>query len=339
MTRINKDIITELLKLRPNNSLYHREAKDLEFKESFNLAGIGEYLRNFSAFANNSWWYIIFWVTDSPRKLKWLSDSSKASFLKVDEEKISGYINEHFSPYMDWELGHYEIDDKFFWIFYIYKSNNKPVICKKDSSDTLKNWSIYYRYAGRTQIIEYAELSQIIEWRIDENNKLWVQQVKSIGEAWPSNIWILNTKKGLIETQGNSLLIDEGLIKKIKFIKEGEFSESKWAITLKLVWDINPIEKVEVEKIVQKRLTDDYPYSYDKLEQEVRKTILGVKKYKVQWVIRDNWLKWDITYSAYNFRNKDHEDNYKTKGDIQKWTASIYNNNAVEFIIKVLSNE
>lgn len=339
MTKITDEIISELLKLKPDGSLYHREAKDLEFKESFNLAGIGEYLKDFAAFANNQGGYVIFGVTNSPRKLKGLNDRSKEQFLAVDEERISGFINECFSPYIDWEIGNHEINGKFFGILYIYKSNQKPVICKKDNNTTLKNGQIYYRYAGRTQVVEFAELSQIIEGRIRDNNELWVQKVKSIGEAGPSNIGILNTQKGIIESPGRSLLIAEELIKKIKFIKEGQFSEKDGAKTLKLVGDVSSIEKVEVEKIVKKRLTDDYPLSYEKLEKEIKKIIPAVKANRIHRVIKENNLKSDTAYSAYNFRNKDQEDAYKKSGTIPKAIASIYNEQAVAFIAKVINNE
>ena len=45
MVKITAEIISELLRTKSDGSLYHREAKDLEFKETFNFAGIAEYLR------------------------------------------------------------------------------------------------------------------------------------------------------------------------------------------------------------------------------------------------------------------------------------------------------
>ena len=46
-----------------------------------------------------------------------------------------------------------------------------------------------------------------------------------------------------------------------------------------------------------------------------------------------------MDYSAYNFRNKKQEDKYKENGVVPSVTPSIYNQNAVEFIAKVLKNE
>ena len=339
MSYISDKKTSELLKLKPSGTLYHKEAKDLEYKESFNFAGIGEYLRDFAAFANNQGGYIIFGITNRPRKLVGLTAKAKEQFQSIDEERISGFINEYYSPYIDWEMGAYESDGKYYGILYVHKSNNKPVICKKDHSDKLKNGSIYYRYAGRTQVIEYAELSHIIEGRIAENNEQWVNKVRAIGDAGPSNVGILNTQKGLIESTGRSLLIDEKLIKKINFIKEGEFDEKEGAKTLKLIGDVSSIGKVEVEKIVKQRLIDEYPYSYAKLEREIKKIIPGVKNNTIQRIIRENNMKIDTTYSAYNFRNKDQADVHKQTGVVPKSVASLYNQKAIDFIVKVINNE
>lgn len=52
--RLNQDIMEDLLKLKGDGNLYHRESQYLEFKESFNLAGLADYYRDFAAFANNN---------------------------------------------------------------------------------------------------------------------------------------------------------------------------------------------------------------------------------------------------------------------------------------------
>lgn len=41
--QLNQDIIEDLLKLKDDGNLYHRESQCLEFKESFNLAGLADY--------------------------------------------------------------------------------------------------------------------------------------------------------------------------------------------------------------------------------------------------------------------------------------------------------
>lgn len=338
MAVITQEKIRELLKEKSGGGLFHREQKDLEFKESFNLSGIAEYFRDFAAFANNSGGHIIFGVTDSPRKAKGLSTKSIEQFNKIDEEKISGFLNEHFAPYVDWEMDTIKLGKKTFGVLYAHKAPIKPVICKKgDDRYTLKSGEVYYRYAGRTEVIQYSELASIIESRIKENNEQWLRKVKKIGEVGPSNVGILDTVSGVMEAGQGTLLIDKDLIKEIEFIKEGNFHEKRGAKTLRLVGSVAPVGAVEIARVVKKRITDEYPYSYRKLESLVRKRSPRVKQNQIQRAVRENGLKNDIRYSSYNFRNKDQEDTYKKTGKTPNGIPSIYNDAAVEYILKVIS--
>ncbi|MFH0773701.1 MAG: ATP-binding protein [bacterium] len=131
MKKITQGIVEEYLRQKEDGSLYHREQKDLEFKESFNLSGLAEYFRDFAAFSNNVGGFIIFGVTNSPRKLTGLSAKSIEQFNKIDEQTISGFINEHFAPYIDWEMDLVTYNKMQFGIFYAYPAVLKPVICKK----------------------------------------------------------------------------------------------------------------------------------------------------------------------------------------------------------------
>lgn len=81
---INEVHIKELLRTKDGGGLHHREGQELEFKEHFNLAGLAYYFRDFAAFANNKGGFIIYGVTDAPRILKGLSESSLQQFDKID---------------------------------------------------------------------------------------------------------------------------------------------------------------------------------------------------------------------------------------------------------------
>ena len=50
----------------------------------------------------------------------------------------------------------------------------------------------------------------------------------------------------------------------------------------------------------------------------------------------ENDMKNNTDYSAYNFRNKKQEDEYRANGVLASVTPSIYNHKAVDFICKVL---
>lgn len=338
---INESQIIEFLKER-NGRLHHRENQELEFKENFNFAGLAEYLRDFAAFANNRGGYLIFGVTDSPRKAKGMSASAAEQFDKIDPEKITGSILEIFSSDISWCHDVITYKGKPFGYFRVWEHCSKPVITKKDEGkdQELRNGDVYYRYGGRTQRIQSSELENIINSRIQQTNQSWTDLMSKIGRIGSQNAAILDTESGII-SQGKDqvLVIDDDLVKKLSFIKEGEFSEIGGAKTLKLIGDVVPVDRVEVIKKEKEHLTKLYPLSAAELADEVKKRCSFAKQNRVWDVIRDNDLKNNTDYSAYNFRNKKQEDSFEETGVILSNTPSIYNRKAVEFICRILENE
>ncbi len=324
-----------------NGRLHHRESQVLEFKEQFNFAGLAEYLRDFAAFANNRGGYLIFGVTDSPRKAEGLSESAADQFDKIDQERITGFILDLFSQDISWTHDVVEHDGRKFGYFRVYESNNKPVIAKKDEGkdQELRNGDIYYRYGGRTQRIQSAELENIISHRIERANQAWIDLMGRIGRIGPQNAAILDTDAGKIEAQNDQVLvIDDELVEKISFIKEGAFSETEGATTLKLVGDVTPVDRVEVIKKEKEHLIRSYPLSATDLAKRVSEKLPSVTRAQVWEVIKNDDMKNNPDYSAYNFRNKNHEDDYKATGSIAGGTPSIYNFDALDYICSALEN-
>ena len=95
---------------------------------------------------------------------------------------------------------------------------------------------------------------------------------------------------------------------------------------------------MEVIKYKKKSLLELYPYSARDLVQEVK----DVSKYKenaIYQVIKENNIKENTNYSAYNFRNKRQEEMYAKEGKIPSGVPSLYNKNAIDFILKILSQQ
>ena len=334
--------INELLSLKDDGYLYHRESQTLEFKEQFSLSALADYFRDFVAFANNKGGYLIFGVKDNPYTLNGLTKKSQEQFEKIDPEKITGFLLDIFSSNIDWEQSTIVVAGRRFGIFCISEAKVKPVIAKKNEGkdQVIKNGEIYYRYGGRTQKIQFAELQNIIQKRLQLQTQQWQNLISKIAKAGPANAAILDTERGLIEKSDTQVLVmDNELVKKIKFIKEGEFSEKKGKATLQLIGDIQPIRQVEITKIKKQKLTEEYPHSALELVSEVKNKLPSISKGDVWNIIADNNLKGNIDYSAYNFRNKKQEDKYKETGELSTGVPNIYNNNAVDFIVKVLKDK
>lgn len=251
---IKKEDVEQLLSLRVDGNLYHRESQTLEFKEAFNFAGLAEYFRDFSAFANNKGGWLIFGVKDKPkRELIGLSAKSYDQIDKLDPEKISGFLLDLFAGNIQWEHEVFSINGQYFGVFYIQEAKIKPIICKKDEGD-IKNGEIYFRYGGRTQKIQYPEFEAIINHRIERQNQQWIDLVSKIGKSGPQNAAILDLDKGAISKNDSQILVvDDELVRSINWIKEGTFSEKEGAPTLKLIGEVQSIDTVEV---VKKELID-----------------------------------------------------------------------------------
>lgn len=338
---INEEDLKELLKVKDGH-LFRREGQELEFKEQFSLAGLADYFRDFAAFSNNRGGLLVFGVKDAPRVPTGLSDQSLQQFNRIDPEKITGYLLDIFSADIRWDQATFTIDGKNFGVFKIEEARIKPIIAKKDEGkdQTIKNGEIYYRYGGRTQKIQYAELQNIIDRRVEQNNRQWLDLVAKIGKAGPQNAAILDTERSLIEKDDTKILVlDENLTNKIKFIKEGEFVEKGGATTLKLVGDVVPIDQVEVIRRVKENLTKQYPLSAMELVDEVKKHLPTSTQNQVWRVVKENNLKNNTDYAAYNFRNKKQEDEFKSTGNLPPTTPIIYNHRAAEFIVSVLKAE
>jgi hypothetical protein len=340
---IDENLITELLRTK-GTTLYHREGQEVEFKEQFNFGGLAEYFRDFAAFANNRGGYLIFGIKDSPRIPNGISAPSLDQFNKIDEGVLTGYLLEIYSADIRWERAIIEIESKPFGVFRIYEAQNKPVIARKDESkgtdQIIKNGEIYYRYGGRTQKIQYAELENIINKRIQQNNSQWLDLMAKIGKAGPQNAAILDTEKSLIEKDDSRILVlDEGLAKKLKYIKEGQFSEKSGAATLKLIGDVVPMSKVEVVKKVKESILSAYPLSAKELSTEIRKRAPEIPQHEIWQAIKENDVKNNPDYSTYNFRNKQQEDKYRATGELPAGIPSIYNNKAVDFLVTVLKSK
>jgi len=81
-------------------------------------------------------------------------------------------------------------------------------------------------------------------------------------------------------------------------------------------------------------IIDKYPISYTELYNSVKKAKPHIKQHQINSFIREYDIKNKPEYSYYNFTNRIHRDEYEKTGRLPKQIQSIYNADAVRFIIE-----
>lgn len=242
--------------------LKQRESFDLEFKQAFHFGdSLAEYMRSIVGMANNKGGEIIFGIQDKPRKLVGLKIEK---FEDCDPNKINQFLSEYFSHEIEWYMETHEIHGLQFGRLWVEEAKQKPIVCTKNYKNILREAAIYYRYRGETKEICYPELATILANEREKEKQLWLKHVERIGQVGPQNIHLIDTFNGEIHTGNGKILLDKSIADKLKFIKEGEFTEKNGAPTLKLVGEVTGI----VDTINLPKTDVIYPYRFADLKEK-----------------------------------------------------------------------
>lgn len=257
----------DLIRVRENGSDLHvltRESATKEFKENFTWGSIGLYARTMAGFANARGGYILFGITDNPRRAVGLSEKARSDFDNLDQAKLTEGLNELFSPEIHWELGLVELPaGRVAGAIYTFESDDKPIVAKKSyqqQNAKLVEGDIPYRYNSRSERIKFPELKRLLDDAKLRERRSMMNHIEALVRAGAANAAILDFSKNTLQgPTGQKVLIDEGLIEKVSFIKEGEFDEVAGAPTLKLVGELQPATAITIgtERIVRSALSSD----------------------------------------------------------------------------------
>lgn len=309
------------------------ETDFVECKASFGTQHlISNCLRAIAAFVNNKGGYIVFGVKDKTWELKGIDG---AKFKALDRKDFNRTLLGVLSCAIDFDMETLQIGAKTIGVLYVAPARAKPVIATSDKGG-VNTGHIYYRYQAENRQIGPAELQQIIEGRIrDLSETILTKHLSTILANGIENSAVLNVNTGQVDGKAGSFLIDEAILPKISFIKEGEFEETSGAPTLKLVGEVR--EAASVIKTETEELIKLYPYSWKELAKAVKAKVPEATDNTISRVIRDHSLKSNTAYAAYNFRNNKQAETYKSSGKMPNNTPSIYNQAAVDFVAEKAS--
>ncbi len=333
---LSKEVLDELFKKQKGNkeNLDITETDKLECKESFGKYWIKNCIKAIVAFANNKGGYIVFGVKDKTWELVGID---KEKFRNFDRKDVNQTIRNYLSCGIDFDTKTMDFNSKTVGIIYIYPAKIKPVMFIRQHKESgAAEGHIYYRYQGENRLIAPVELQQIIEERIRSLSKtILTKHISNILSNGIENSAVLNLDTGEVDGKAGSFVIDEKVLPQISFVKEGEFVEKSGAPALKLIGELKSSAKVVMTK---EDLIKTYPYSWQEMTDEVKKQVAGVTNTKINKVIKDENLKQNKKYSAYNFCNNKHAEKYKKTKVLPSGTPSLYNDAAVHYIIKKVSN-
>lgn len=325
--------------------LKRRESKTLELKANFSLSDDAkvDYARTMAAFANREGGYILFGVRDKPHILDGMTNTK---LDELDPRALSQFLQNHFSPNIDWQHLVHTVEGKRFGIIFVAPTRRKPVVCTAANSKGkgLRDGDVFYRYQGETRLIGSAELHSLIEDRIEAERHSWQDLLRRTAQVRPASAALLDLDSGRLTGAGGALVIGEELLDKVKFIQEGHFEEGGEP-TLRVIGDVEVVrtEAVPIEHPVPTMPHVTHPWLQGTMRDELQKTCAPeINQYDLQCVRavhnvteNDEWhvfnsngkTKWSQYSEAYIDWLKAQ---YATNPDFFKIARSLYKQSRAE---------
>lgn len=233
------------------------ETDEFECKEGFSLRNFGKALRTIAGFANNRGGYLFFGVKDKPLGFA-VCGLADDRFTDTDQNKFSQTIRSVLEPTPRFRVASLKLDVMTVGVIHVEPHSAKPVIASKTEGEVAEG-AIYYRYPGETKAICYADLRTILDERDQRSREAILPMVQRLLELGPKNAMVANLADGQLEGGTRPIIIDNQLVDRIKFIRDGEFAEREGAETLRLVGDVNTVDlsSVTTVRTVRTEVTEE----------------------------------------------------------------------------------
>lgn len=227
----------------------HGESDRHECKQEFGFKHAGKWLRAVAALANNTGGYIVFGVKD--KKIasgKVDPDSYTVSGLKghefanADPADFTKRIKSAFDPTPKVESAILDLEGNSVGIMHVHQHGSRPVVAQKGDGDQVKEGDIFFRYPGQSARIKYSDLRTILDDRDRQSREQILPMVEKLLHLGPRDAMVADLAGGVLSNENRSIVIDEDLLEKIKFIREGEFNEKAGDPALKLVGEVQAVD-------------------------------------------------------------------------------------------------
>lgn len=245
LSPVDEKVIREILPIKTETPLILNitETERVECKENFNFV-----MKTAAAFSNNRGGYFVFGVKNKTWEVVGLKDEKVKIFEEYDLKKVSAEIRNKLGIDLSVQKKLIDIRGKKIGIFFVDRASIKPVIYVSNDDGGIAQGHIYYRYAGEDRLISPQDLQRLIEERIRQlSETVLMKHLSNILKFGIENTAVMNTMTGEVSGKGGKFLIDEALLPKLSFIREGEFQETDGAPALRLVGDVQATGKIIVK--------------------------------------------------------------------------------------------
>lgn len=220
------------------------ETDQHECKSAFGFKHAHKWLKAIAALANNRGGYLFFGVNDKEAKGANGEDLSHAvsgmkdeEFKKADPADFTAKVKATFDPTPRIQTLIIGVGGESVGVMFVEQHPSRPVIAVRNEGD-IREGDIFFRYPGQSARIKYSDLRAILDDRDKSARTQILPMVERLLMLGPSHAMVADLEVGALTDGKHAIQIDEALLDKIAFIKEGEFDEKKGAPALRLLGEV-----------------------------------------------------------------------------------------------------
>jgi hypothetical protein len=225
------------------------ETDQHECKATFGLKHTHHWLKPMAALANNRGGYILLGVHDKGKvgpdgeDLSHVVCGISDEFGKLDPVELTKKVKAIFDPTPRFKMLTISVGGKSVGIIYVEPHPSRPVIATKTEGE-IREGDIYFRYSGQTARIKYSDFRAMLDERDASARARMLPMIERLLTLGPSKAMVADLNAGTLVDGKNAIHIDEALVDRLTFIKEGQFSERDGAPTLRLLGAVSPVATV-----------------------------------------------------------------------------------------------
>ncbi|UPK26744.1 AlbA family DNA-binding domain-containing protein [Bradyrhizobium sp. 195] len=236
------DFIDALFEKRKSSwHVRHGETDTVECK--LNYAVSGKILRAIAGLANNKGGHILFGIRNEATIVDGMSDDK---FETLDPALLTSHLVSFLDPVPTVTRISHVIGGRKIGVLHVEKHERPPIIVLKGMGGDLREGAVYFRYVGETRQIKPGEMRAIIEAREARAVAEFSRRMSRVASGAGATI---DLDTGEVTGRTGSFVIDRELLPSIQFVREGDFSQTKGAPTLRLVGDVQPMSAADRDRI------------------------------------------------------------------------------------------